>query len=214
MSDISGLSEDEGVGRRAWLGGAAIAGVGVVGGALAGAGTAAAQSSDGVARRKTMIVDVACDGRTFREQKFDPAPAEKDRRGSPFSVEGWIYPADTVSDKFIVTEELSIGRWFCAGFFIGHADREEPHINAQANFAFGVISPEALFPEDTLITYGLGGLAGEEKSHLAVLGGTGMHLGASGQAIRWNAGKNNTALFGGDTSSPNFRYEFDLLYPL
>jgi hypothetical protein len=220
MSDMSDVNEDEnegGIDRRAWLGGAAVAGIGVVGGAIAGAGVAAAQSSDGVARRETTIIDIACDGRTFREQSY-PSEAEgldsTDRRGSPFSVEGWIYPADTVSEGFIVTEDASIGRWFCAGFTIRSPERDEPHINAQANFVFGTIGGDTLFPATTLVTFGHGGTGSDELSHLAVIGGTGDYLGVSGQAVRWNVGKNNTTLFGSTFPSPNFRYEFDLLYPI
>jgi hypothetical protein len=222
MSDMSDVNEDEsegGIDRRAWLGGAAVAGIGVVGGAIAGAGVAAAQNSDGVARRKSLIIDIACDGTTFRSQRYptetdDYSLDSFDQRGTPLSVEGWMYPAGTVSDGFIITEEGSIGRWFCAGFIIRSSERDEPHINAQANFVFGTLGGEFVFPEDTLMTSGLGGTSLDEKSNLAVLGGTGTHLGASGQASRWNVGTNNTNLHPGTTASPNFTYEFDLLYAI
>jgi hypothetical protein len=212
MSDEN--SEQGAIDRRAWLGGAAVASIGVVGGAIAGAATASAQSSDGSTRREKLILDVACDGTTLREQAFPDPPDPGDRRGSPFSVEGWMYQADTVSDGFILTEDEATGRWFCAGFFIQSAERPEPHINAQANFVLGSIAEGQLFPVDTLITYGLGGTGSDERSNLAVMGGTGRHLGAMGQTQRWNAGLNNTALFPNGGSSPNFRYEFELLYPL
>ncbi len=206
-------SNETGINRRALLGGAAVAGIGVIGGGVAGA--AVAQGGDGVARRNKLTIDVACDGRTIREQGFplEQRPDPDDRRGSPFSVEGWIYEEGTVSDGFIVTEDRSIGRWFCAGFFVGSAERDVPHINAQANFVFGSISGQEPFPTDTIITYGLGGTNNDARSHLAVLGGTGDYLAVTGEAIRWNIGKNNTGFFPlFTTPSPNFRYEFDLIH--
>ncbi|MFT7649524.1 MAG: hypothetical protein ACI8Y4_004285 [Candidatus Poriferisodalaceae bacterium] len=61
--------------RRALIGGAGVAGVAIIGGAVAGRATAFAADSSGF-RRETLIIDVACDGNTFREQTFphsDPA---------------------------------------------------------------------------------------------------------------------------------------------
>jgi hypothetical protein len=198
--------------RRKMLGGAVIIGGAVAGGAVAGAvGASATDSASGI-RREKMIIDVACDGNTFREQSFPEPPDPGDRRGSPFSVEGWIYPEGTVADGFQISPDGSIGRWFCAGFNILSAERPEPHINATADFVFGEISQEQLFPPDIIVTHGLGGSGDETQvSSLPVIGGTGRYLGALGVAARRNVGKNNTSLFELGSPSPNFRYEFDLI---
>lgn len=201
------------VSRRSWLGGAAVAGAVIGGGAVAGGATAAAQTPDGP-RREQLVVEVACDGTTFRGTPFANRPEPNDNRGTMFAVEGWIYPEGTLPQEgHIISDEGAIGHWFCAGFNIQHGERPEPHINATATFVFGRISRSNLFPPDTLIAHGLGGTADDSVDSLRPLtGGSGKYFGVIGQAGRTNYGTNNTVLRGPGVPSPNFRYVFDLLH--
>ena len=202
-----------GISRRAWLGGAAVAGAAIGGGAIAGGSVAAAQDSFSP-RRERIVVDVACDGDTFRATPYANRPLENDNRGTPFSVEGWIYPEGFLpGDGYIISSEGAIGHWFCAGFNIQHPERAEPHINATANFVFGRITPEAPFPPDTLVSTGLGGTDDDSVDSLRpLLGGSGKYFGVIGQVGRINHGVNNTVLRGPGIPSPNFTYTFDMLY--
>ena len=199
--------------RRQWLGGAAVTGVALGGGAIAGGAVASAQG-DSAPRREQMLVEVACLGDTFRDSPYQDRPEIGDNRGGPFSVEGWIYPAGTLpSEGFIVTETDSIGRWFCAGFSIGHGERPEPHLNATATFVFGQISEKQLFPPDTLVSSGLGGTSDNTVDSLRpITGGCGVYFGVIGQVGRINIGFNNTVLRGPGVPAQNFLYTFDMLY--
>lgn len=198
--------------RRRWLGGAAVAGAALATGAVGGA-VASAQSS-AIVRRERLVLEVACLGDTFRQADFADAPAPNDLRGSPFAVEGWIYPEGTIpGDGFVATDTDAIGHWFCSGFNIQHGERPEPHINASASFVFGRISESQLFPPDSLVTHGLGGTFEEGvDSLLPLVGGSGRYFGVLGQAGRRNLGKNNTVLYGVGVPAPNFLYTFDLLH--
>ena len=210
-------SEEQGqdgfVSRRSLLGGAAVAGAVLGGGAIAGGATAAAQNN-GRSRREQMVLDVACDGRTFRATPYANKPEPNDNRGTTFSVEGWIYPEGTLPEVgYIVSDEGAIGHWFCSGLNIQHGERPEPHINATATFVFGRISDSNLFPPDTLVAQGLAGTSDDTADSLRpITGGSGTYFGVIGQAGRTNLGINNTVLRGPEVPAPNFRYVFDLLY--
>lgn len=199
--------------RRTWLRWTAAGGAALVGGAIAGGAVAVAQEPNVSVRRERLVLDVACLGDTFREQPFPDPPDPADRRGSPFSVEGWIYPAETIlGEGFVPTEDGSIGRWFCSGFGISSADRELPHVNATANFVLGTISETQPFPPDTFVTTGLGAAPGiPQQSIIPIIGGSGKYVGALGEGGRVVTSFNTTVFFGTEDPSPNFRYTFDLL---
>lgn len=112
--------------RRRWLGGAAIGGVALAGGAVAGA-VASSQTADGI-RRERLVLEVACLGDTFRQADFADAPVPNDLRGSPFAVEGWIYPEGTIQgDGFVATATGAIGHWFCSGCEATSPSRRRSH---------------------------------------------------------------------------------------
>lgn len=201
------------VSRRSWLGGAALAGAALGGGALAGGATAAAQDSVSI-RREQLVVEVACDGRTFRSTPFANRPEPNDNRGSPLAVEGWIYSDGMLPQEgYVISEADAMGHWFCSGFNIQHGERPEPHISAMATFVFGRISDSNLFPPDVLIAQGLGGTNEDTVDSMRpLIGGSGRYFGVIGQVGRRNHGINNTVLYGTEIAAPNFRYSFDLLY--
>lgn len=199
--------------RRKWLGRAAIGGAAVVGGVVAGGAVAVAQDSNVSVRRESVVFDVACLGDTFREQLVPDPPEVDDNRGSTFSVEGWIYPGETIlGEGFVPTENDSIGRWFCSGFGIANAERPIPHVNSTANFVLGTISEDRPFPPDNLVTTGLGVAPGNsQQSQIPIIGGSGKYFGALGQGGRITTSFNTTLFFGTDNPSPNFRYTFEVL---
>jgi len=205
--------EARGHSRRRWLGWTAAAGAAVVGGAIGGGAVASAQDSNVSVKRQRLLFDVACLGETFRDQPFPDPPELGDTRGTPFSVEGWIYPGETIlGEGFVPSEDGSIGRWFCAGFGISSAERPLPHVYATANFVFGTVSETRPFPPDTLVTTGLGVAPGNPMpSSIAIVGGSGEYSGALGQAGRVTTSLNTTVFFNTGEPAPNFRYTFDLM---
>ena len=77
--------------RRSLLrGGVVLGGTGAVAALASASGCAQAQT-----RTETLRLDVACRGDTFRVI-VPPGNERDDYRGTTFSVEGSIYPADTI----------------------------------------------------------------------------------------------------------------------
>src|SRR5713226_10646391 len=78
---------------------------------------------------RSMILDVACDGRTFYNNRVDPA-ATTAARGDSLVVHGKIYPGQTIpaggtttSPVFSPDEPGSMGDWICRGtFLVNRAD--------------------------------------------------------------------------------------------
>jgi len=201
--------------RREVVGGTVIAGAGLAVGAATGAGVASATESEAKIRREQFSFEVACLGDTMREIRFEaPGVDAGDRRGSPFAVEGWIYPEGHIpGDGFIPTEQGSIGRWFCSGWTIISPERPEPHTNARAMFVLGSITDDDLFPEDLICGSEIAGTFHvDQVSTEPITGGTGRYFGVTGQTRRHNISKNTTTLFAVGVQAPNFRYDFDLLY--
>ncbi len=208
-------TREPGVGRRAALGLTA----GAVG-AAAGLGAGIAVSDGASATTKSLVVDVAAIGETFR---LFPAPAllpdanldPSDLRGSMFWTEGYIYPEGTIQgDGFVPTSEGAIGHWMCRGHIISSATRPEPHIISNQEFIFGLIRPDRLFPPDTLTSAGLEATnEGLQDSLRAVTGGSGIYRGAAGQVLEIETGLNASVQPGLDLPAPNFRFEFDLDIP-
>ena len=195
--------------RRLGWGAAAVAG-----GAAAGAGTAMAATADGGVKSDRLVVDVACLGHTNRVLAAEAVSADSPAANSNL-VEGWIYPLGTVpGDGFVPTEDGSIGRWFCWGWNIQDPERPEPHLTSVHNFVMGAIREERLFPPDTLVTTGLQGTFEDEQVAIrAVSGGTGAYLGATGQVLQRNNGRNTTIFAGTEFQALNWVFEFDLRMP-
>jgi hypothetical protein len=201
------------LGRRRLLTGLAVGGAVVVGGVVGGVASAAVAS--GGSRRESREFDVACLGETWRETAARNPADDADFR-FPFLVEGWIYPQGTIPpDGFVPVESGSVGRWFCRGWILVDGSRPEPHIASVQEYVFGSISQERLFPPDNLTSSGLEGtFLTDQVAARAVIGGTGIYMGAMGQVLQAPNGFNTSVLSDGTgDNAPNFRFTFDLLLP-
>ena len=189
-----------------------LAGVGV-GAAVIGGVTGAASASGGVEiRKETVTFDVACNGGTWRDSPVRDQPTG-DYRGTPFMVEGFIYPEGTVAPNgFVPSADQAIGHWFCRGFLLLHSERPEPHLASVQEYQFGRISESDLFPEDGITTSGIeGSVIQDQIMHRSVIGGTGRYRAASGELTQENLGFNTSILADGTgDAAPNFRCTFDL----
>jgi hypothetical protein len=198
------------VGRRNLVSSLAFGGLAVGAGA---AGAWVVRANDAATyRKRALTVEVACLGNLWRTASVVDNAGDADFR-TPFCVEGWIYPEGTIKgDGFAITEDGSIGRWFCHGWVVIDADRPQPHITSQQDFIFGAIQPTRLFPPDSINTAGLEGSDEREQiAHRAVIGGTGEYLGATGQVTQQFFATNTTPFFPETVGeSPCFRFIFDL----
>lgn len=168
-------------------------------------------------RAGQLVFDVACLGDTFRPD-FTAAVSVNsdgaDLRGTTFNVEGDVYPAGTIAAGAGQDPDPAeaIGHWFCRGFFITHGDRPLPHVVTTQEFLFQRIDigddAAATPPPDTLVTSGIEG--GVATAVRAVVGGSGRHRLARGEAIQQTIGRNSTILAPLPEQAPNFRFEFDL----
>jgi hypothetical protein len=206
--------------RRQWLTRAgAVAALGALwsGRPTAAQGDAAqsetAQSEDGELRKADHVIDVACQGHTFRPffpEGSTPPPdlGGTDSRGGSFFVEGLIYRAGTIKQGPGVDPfgEQAIGQWFCRGWFMAHLDRPFPHVITTQEYLFGIITPDNLSPRHTLASSGVEG--GFKLAHRAVIGGSGRYRRARGDVRQLTIGSNTTELVPGALDAPNFRFFF------
>lgn len=201
---------DKSIDRRKLLAGVGL-GAAVVGG-VAGAASASASGSSVEIRKETVTFDVACIGDTWRDSPVrEQEPG--DYRGTPFMVEGFIYPEGTVQPNgFVPSDDGAIGHWFCRGFLLIHSQRPEPHLASVQEYQFGRISESNLFPTDSLTTSGIEGTVLEEPvMHRAVIGGTGIYRAATGELTQTTLGFNTSVLRDGTgDAAQNFRCQFDL----
>ncbi len=198
-------------GRRRLLTGAAIGGAGMVGG-VAGAALGSQRATGGW-RRETVAYDVACLGWSWREGSATNPSGPDDYR-LPFLVEGHIYESGTVADGFVPTEESAVGRWFCQGWLLVHAERAEPHVSSRQVYVLGTITDDRLFPDDTLASVGLEGTGSSQITTRILNGGTGRFFGAAGSVAQQLNGFNTTVMDDGTGDpAPNFSLTFDLLLP-
>ena len=213
---IGGVEDPEagkhdGIPRRGVITGLAVGGAALGVGAIGGIGAQRVAGASGV-RRERFGLEVACLGPTMREGLVKDTGNPQDFR-APFIVEGWVYPDGTIpGDGFIPTEDGSVGRWFCRGWFLTAGDREQPHTINNQEFVMGTISLDRLFPPDTMSLAGLEGTSFRDQvAYRSVVGGTGRYIGASGQATEQFFAFNST-VFGGieDDFAPCFRFEFDV----
>lgn len=183
-------------------------------GALWSARPAAAQGEathgeDAELRKADHVIDVACQGHTFRpffSEGSTPPPdlGGTDSRGGSFFVEGLIYRAGTTRDGTGVDPfgERPIGQWFCRGWFIAHVERPFPHVITTQEYLLGIITPENFSPIDTLVSSGVEGSI--ELAHRAVVGGSGRYPRARGDVRQLTIGSNTTELVPGALAAPNF----------
>ncbi len=149
----------------------------------------------------TIVLDVACDARTFRLSRGLLVPDAK--RGDSFIVEGKIYPGGTIPPGGTLeapgsfnpdTAPGSIGKWVCRGTF--NYDLSEilagahPHVFATQYFLFD--------DGRVLVTDGPEGGGSQLRS---LIGGMGAYSGAAGEVREDPFGVNSTGLF-------NIRFTF------
>lgn len=231
-TDEHDVPSSEGGSRRDLLKGATFLGAGVAAGAVAG-GVAGASAGGGSPSRKRFSFEVACLGDTARVvahpvlsdaaamdvfdgssfQSFFGGRDASDLRGSPWWVEGWIYPTGTIrGDGFIPTEEGRIGSWFCRGHMLISADRPDPHVATVQEYYFGGLEQDPLGSE-MLISQGVEGRNAETWSAVRVVaGGTGRYRAARGEVTQTQISINSIPMPPGP-GSPNFRFDFDVDIP-
>lgn len=206
-------SEAPDAGRRRLLAGAAVGGAAVIGGVAGAASAAGIGTGGGGWLRETVDYDVACLGWSWREGQTTNLSGPDDFR-LPFFVEGHIYGQGTVGDGFVPDDSMAIGRWFCQGWLLVHAERGEPHVSSRQVYVLGAITEDRLFPEDTMASVGLEGTGSDQVTTRIVNGGTGRFFGAAGSVSQQLAGFNTTVMDDGTGDpAPNFTMRFDLLLP-
>ena len=181
--------------------------------ALAGVSIASAAGTTGSATVSTLEVDIAEDGTRF---VIDEAPVFDDgfpAHGNAFITQGYIYPADTLTDSNGVNPDGSpefpgdvIGEWSCTGYFIGegaHAT-EGAWVYTTQLFAFG---DDADTGAETIVVTGYEGVEVGTIVTGAITGGTGGYATAIGDADQELLGINNPDL---PTMGINKTVEFNI----
>lgn len=153
-------------------------------------------------RWQKVVIDVACDGRTYAAIGLDPQTG-KEARGTTFIVNGKLFPGGTIptGDGFdLDTTQGSLGKWVCRGtwnFSLQEVlDGAIPHVSTTQHFIFG--------EGNSLMTEGPEG--GHEPVERVVLGGTGAHRGVIGEVKEEFLGFNSTGF-------ENFRCTFKIRKP-
>ena len=147
----------------------------------------------------TFTIDVACDGRTYRQNNVDPS-ASGSNRGDTFIVQGKIYPGGTIpkgNNVFSPDNPGSIGTWICRGVWMVSSSE----LASGTSPAFDT-TQIYLLPDETKQLFSEG-LEGPLPTLRVVSGGTGSALGVSGQVRQELLGTNSTGLF-------NLRFTFRL----
>ena len=204
--------------RRGFLRTAGIATAGVAAGAVVGGASGAIASSGD--RHRTLVFEAAMLGSTDRayvsvallpDAGFELD--EGDLSGSPFYIEGFLYPDGTVpADGFVPTPDGSIGIMTCRGHLISSLRRGEPHLVTSHEYFLDGFGDEVLNPR-LLTSAGAEGRneVGWEALR-AITGGTGEFSGARGQVHQRMFGVNST-INSVQQNMPNFRFELDIHLP-
>jgi hypothetical protein len=167
------------------------------------------RSDEGRHGSATFVVDVAVDMRTFAAVPSTgnpPGEAVGPNRGTPFIVNGKIFPADTLPTGTASNDPSqagSIGDWVCRGILTSDMARQLAGLDK-----IGFDTTQMLiFGSDkrAIWSEGLEGGLGEAgvTTHRIVLGGTGAFLAASGDVVQVSLGTNATG-------APNIRLTFRL----
>jgi len=179
------------------------AGGAVIGAATALVGSRAVHAED-LPWVKTLILEVAGDGRTWALSTMRP---EGFKRGDTFIMNGRIYGTGGVGPSGPDTPG-SMGTWICRGMFVKSleeiaAGSPPPFITATEMFLFDDGS--------ALYTEGLAGGPGMKFSR-TITGGYGIYRDARGQGTEEEVAANMTTLDMGPVKVPaaNFRFVFTL----
>ena len=150
-------------------------------------------------KERVMVIDVACDARTYKQNNVDPA-AQGSHRGDTFIVAGKIYAGGTIPSGdgvFSPDNPGSIGKWICRGVWLISSEQLAAGVTPGFDTTQIYLLPDEgsqLFSE---------GLEGSAPTLRAVTGGTGTMKGAAGQVQQELLGTNVTGLF-------NIRFTFRL----
>ncbi len=151
----------------------------------------------------TVVLDVACDARTFKLSSGLPVTQAK--RGDGFIVEGKVYPGGTIPPGGTLeapgtfnldTAPGSIGKWVCRGTF--NYDISEIFAGAQPH----VFATQYFLLNDGRVLVSEGPEGGGLQLR-SVIGGRGGYSGAAGEVTEDPFGVNSTGLF-------NFRFTFKI----
>jgi len=151
--------------------------------------------------KKTFTLDVACDGRTAAVNQVDPDATTPFLRGDVAVVNGNIYPGDTIPAGFDGTFDpdavAGIGTWRCL-----FASLDEPPLSGAVTYYFSL---DQNSEESMIMVQGLNSHRGPASVPriLAIVGGTGKFVGATGEVREEVIGTNTTGCF-------NFRYHIKL----
>ena len=207
--------------RRRALQAAGLVAGGAAATTIATASPAGAHDYHETRRRKKLVVDVACDNRTFNVTLPEPrVPAENEipvadgfpPQGTPFFVEGALFPANTIPTgasgwDLDANIAAAIGHWFCYGWFVHTAARVDPHIISTQTYLFQRITEADPFPTRQIQSHGLEGTFGTQTATRSIIGGTGIYRNASGRCLQDVIGTTNT-LDDFDFEGLNFRFRF------
>jgi hypothetical protein len=155
---------------------------------------------------KEIVIDVACDGTTFRLNTASPADTGP-VRGSTFIVNGKIYPGGTIpaGNGFDINTPGLIGTWVCRGAFNFSLSEllagSAPGQSTTQSYLFSPTGSMAV--DDSLASVGE---EGGVTTHRVVSGGTGVYRGLIGEVKQETLGLNSSGFF-------NFRFTFTVRSP-
>ena len=154
---------------------------------------------------KTLILEVAQDGRTFALNQVTPGATDV-ARGDVGVINGNIYPKGTIPPGFDGTFDLDavpgIGTWRCLIAILA-----EPPLSGAVTYYFSLGETEEGSEKSMLIVQGLNSHQGPASVPriLAIVGGTGEFSGATGEVREEVIGTNSTGATGF-----NLRYHFKI----
>jgi len=142
--------------------------------------------------QETLILEVACDGRTGALNRVDPSATTPAGRGDVGIVNGFIFPAGTIppgDNGFDLDVPESMGDWVCVN---SRGALPAPR-NAAVTYYFAMPNLETA----GLITQGFNAhrFPGSIPVAHAIVGGTGVFSGTTGEVIEEVIGKNKTGAF-------------------
>lgn len=189
-------------------------------GTVAGAaGLLALPASSRAQMEDSLELDVACDGRTFRLIRVDPAQADAPpMMGDTFIVVGSIYPAGAIEEGLAgPDQEGAIGRWVCRGTFaLDAATAEEGAALAITTVLFALgeglssTAGQLQAAPDGIVTEGFEPES-EEPLTRGIIGGYGAYGGVRGDQIQVVRGTNDTEIMVAPEivlPAPNFTFTF------
>ena len=157
---------------------------------------------------ETLTLDGACDCRTFRLNRVDPAATDEGAGGDTFVIRGKIFPSGTIpaGGTFENPSPVgpdspgSVGDWHCRGtILVSDAEAAagvKPAASLTQHYLLNQFK-DSLVIEQALVDFGA------DTADQALVGGIGTYGGVTGAARLEILGVNNTGC-------PNFRTAFTI----